>query len=240
MEIKGGLQQGILIKRYKRFLADIETTSGDVITIHCPNTGSMTNCQDPGSKVWYSTSANPKRKYPNTWEIVQPENGAFIGINTGLSNLLVKEGIENGVVKELAGYSAIRSEVKYGDQNSRVDLLLEYGSGSEQFLSYVEVKNVSLCVGEGLGLFPDAKTLRGQKHLQELMAMTSEGHRAALVFCVQHSEIDKVSPADEVDPDYGRLLREAKARGVELIAYQARFDVTESRIVLHKKLPIQC
>lgn len=236
MIVSGGLQKGRLIKRYKRFLADITTEEGKEITIHCPNTGAMTNCQEPGSVVWYSTSANPKRKYPNTWEIVQTPD-ATIGINTGLSNHLVREAISNGLVTELDDYKTLRSEVKYGEQNSRVDLLLE---NSQQQLPdcYVEVKNVSLCIGGGAGIFPDAKTVRGQKHLQELTLMKEQGLRAALVFCVQHTEIKTVSPADAIDPEYGRLLRIAAAAGVEIFAYGAEFDFESASIVLNKSLPV--
>jgi sugar fermentation stimulation protein A len=238
VNLKGGLERGVLIKRYKRFLADIETSKGKRITIHCPNTGAMTNCQEPGSSVWYSTSENLKRKYPNTWELVQAVNGPLIGINTGLSNHLVKEALVSGTISELSGYSSIRSEVKYGEQNSRIDFLVEYPDRSPTTSCYVEVKNVSLCVGDGEGIFPDAKTLRGQKHLQELMAMSALGHRAVLVFCVQHSAITSVGPADAIDPEYGRLLRQAKASGVELIAYQAIFDIGNADIRLWKRLPV--
>lgn len=238
MKLKRGLERGVLIKRYKRFLADIETSNGKRITIHCPNTGAMTNCQEPGSSVWYSTSENLKRKYPNTWELVQAENGPMIGINTGLSNHLVKEAIVSGTISELSGYSSIRSEVKYGEQNSRIDFLVEYPDRSPTTCCYVEVKNVSLCVGNGEGIFPDAETLRGQKHLQELMAMSALGHRAVLVFCVQHTAITSVGPADAIDPEYGRLLRQARESGVELIAYQAIFDIGNASIRLCKSLPV--
>jgi sugar fermentation stimulation protein A len=238
VKLKGGLERGTLIKRYKRFLADIETSNGKLITIHCPNTGAMTNCQEPGSSVWYSTSENLKRKYPNTWELVQAVNGPLIGINTGLSNHLVKEALVSGTISELSGYSSIRSEVKYGEQNSRIDFLVEYSDRSPTTSCFVEVKNVSLCVGDGEGIFPDAETLRGQKHLQELMAMSALGHRAVLVFCVQHSAITSVGPADAIDPEYGRLLRQAKASGVELIAYQAIFDIGNADIRLWKRLPV--
>lgn len=238
MIIKGGLERAVLIKRYKRFLADVETSNGNVITIHCPNTGAMTNCQEPGSSVWYSTSDNPKRKYPNTWELVQALNGPTIGINTSLSNHLVKEALVAGTISELSGYSSIRSEVKYGEQNSRIDFLVEYSNRSPTTSCYVEVKNVSLCVGNGEGIFPDSQTLRGQKHLQELMTMRTLGHRAVLIFCVQHSAIASVSPADAIDPEYGRLLRQAEAAGVELLAYQAEFDIANSSIRLCNKLPV--
>ncbi len=194
----------------------------------------------PGGRVWYSTSANPNRKYPNTWEFLQSETGGLIGINTGIANALVREAIENKVIASLRGYDQLKSEVKYGAQNSRIDFLLERtepsGSGSS---CYIEVKNVSLCVGDGLGLFPDAVTTRGQKHLEELIAMVDAGHRAVLLFCVQHSEIEKVSPADCIDPHYGRLLRQAAEKGVELLAYRARMTMAAASVSLDAELAIE-
>ena len=141
MKFPAKLTEGRLIKRYKRFLADVEMEDGQIITVHVPNTGSMKSCCEPGSKVWLSCSDNPKRKYAHTWEMVETGSGALVGINTGLSNLLVKEGVEQGIIKELQGYSTIRKEVRYGRENSRIDLLLENG---EKERCYVEVKNVTL------------------------------------------------------------------------------------------------
>ncbi len=231
MIFANGLEQGTLIKRYKRFLADIVTQEGKEITIHCPNTGSMKNCMDEGSTVWYSRSKNPKRKYPNTWEFVKSGGEHIIGINTGLANSLVAEALENEKIKELKGFSSTRREVKYGDQNSRIDFLLSHGDANKKSC-YVEVKNVSLHIGRGQGLFPDAVSERGQKHLQELMTMVKLGNRAVLLFCVQHSAIQVVSPADEIDAQYGKLLREAAAAGVEVIAYGADFKLSNAEVVL--------
>lgn len=239
MKYSSGLKAGFLIKRYKRFLADVELIDGSVITMHCPNTGSMKNCMIPGGRVWYSTSTNAQRKYPNTWEFLESPDGGLIGINTGISNALVKEAIEGNVIASLQGYDQIKSEVKYGEQNSRIDFLLENKRGlGAEVACYVEVKNVSLCVDSGLGLFPDAVTKRGQKHLQELISMVKSGYRAVLVFCVQHSEIQSVSPADSIDPEYGRLLRQAKETGVELLAYRASMDMAAARVTLKEELPI--
>lgn len=238
MQFAPELKPGILEKRYKRFLADVRLQDGNTITVHCPNTGSMMNCQQPGSRVWFSSSDNPKRKYPCTWQIVEVENSWLVGINTGLANTLVREAIESGVVEQLQGYSNIRTEVAYGEQNSRIDILLEQERANNLSLCYVEVKNVSLGVGDGLGVFPDAVTSRGQKHLLELMHMRKQGHRAVLFFCVQHTGIDRVSPADDIDPEYGRLLREANSQGVELLAYAAEFDIRRSRIELRRQLPV--
>lgn len=212
------LIEGRLIQRYKRFLADVELADGSVITAHCPNTGSMKNCATPGSRVWLHDSQNPKRKYPLGWELVEVEPGALACINTGRANGLVREGIEQGVVSQLQGYAGIRSEVKYGAENSRIDLLLQ-GEGLPD--CWVEVKNVTLLEDNGWGSFPDAVTARGAKHLRELMAMVAQGDRAVLLFCVPHGGIERVRPADHVDPKYGQLLREAAQAGVEVLAYGA-------------------
>lgn len=238
MQLQKKLQTGVLLKRYKRFLADITTESGESITIHCPNTGSMKNCQEPGSKIWYSDSENPKRKYACTWELVEVDNKHIVGINTGLANKLVHEAIASNRIIELTAYKTIRTEVAYGEQKSRIDLLLEGTASDPNALCYVEVKNVSLGLGDGLGSFPDAVTTRGQKHLQELLHMHTLGHRAVLLFCVQHSGIQRIIPADEIDPEYGRLLREVVSKGVEVLAYRADFDVQNSSVTLREKVPV--
>jgi sugar fermentation stimulation protein A len=236
MKFNETLQEGILIERYKRFLADIKTASGELVTLHCPNTGSMKNCKTPGSRVWYSTSDNPKRKYPHTWEVVETEQRHLVGINTNLANALVSESIESGLITELSGYSEIKKEVPYGNEKSRVDLLLCNNVDPKIPDCYVEVKNVSLGTEEGLGLFPDAVTTRGQKHLRELIDMKAGGNRAALVFCVQHTGINRLEPADSIDPDYGKLLRVAKTKGVELLAYRAQ--ITSEEITLVGNIPV--
>jgi sugar fermentation stimulation protein A len=220
---------GRLLRRYKRFLADVELPDGTMVTAHCPNSGSMMGCAAPGSQVLLSSSDNPARKLPYTWELVLAD-GCWVGINTGLPNRLVREGIEQGIVTELQGYGRIRSEVCYGAERSRIDLLLE-----EPGLCYVEVKNVTL-VQDGVARFPDAATERGQKHLRELMAMVDSGARSVNFFVVQRADARAVAPADAIDPVYGRLLRRAAAAGVELLAYQAR--VTPGEIVLCQPLPI--
>ena len=232
MKFSPPLLRGTLVKRYKRFLADVELENGDQLTIHCPNTGSMKNCNDPGSEVWFSDSQNPQRKYQYTWEIVAVDDGAAkAGINTGLANKLVKEAIEVGVISELQGYDSLRTEVKYGAENSRIDILLE----REGEQCFVEVKNGTL--GEGkICYFPDAVTERGRKHLRELAAMVEEGHRAVMLFCVQHTGVNEVRPADHIDQKYGEALRVAVEQGVEVLAYQA--DIDEQEIILIKQLPV--
>ncbi|UFS70558.1 DNA/RNA nuclease SfsA [Geomonas sp. RF6] len=223
------LLQGTLIRRYQRFLADVQLDSGEVVTAHCANTGSMMGCALPGSRVLLSVSTSAKRRYPHSWELVEAD-GCWVGINTSLPNRLVREAIEEGVIAELCGYETIRCEVPYGAA-SRVDLLLCGSRG----VCYVEVKNVTL-VRERVALFPDAVTTRGQRHLQELMETVRLGHRAANVFVVQREDADSFSPAAAIDPEYALLLRVAADSGVELLAYQAL--VTPGEIRLVRSLPV--
>jgi len=226
------LESGILLKRYKRFLVDVKV-GNDEFTIHCPNTGSMKNCIAERGPCWFSRSANKKRKYPCTLEITTTPDSFLAGVNTHRANSLVKEGIENSVVDELQGYDRLRTEVKYGEENSRIDLLLERGDEC----CYVEVKNVTLAMGGGAGMFPDAVTTRGTKHLRELIQMVNEGHRAVLFFCVQHTGIGKVTPADDIDPEYGRTFRKAVEAGVEVLAYRAKLSPEE--IVLTHRVAVE-
>lgn len=223
------LMEGRLIKRYKRFLADVLCPDGTVITVHCPNSGSMKGCAVPGSRVFLSRSDRPGRKYPCTWELAEID-GVMVGLNTGLPNRLVHEAIANGTIAELQGYATIRPEVPYGE-NSRVDLLLEGADGR----CFVEVKNVTL-VENGQALFPDAVTERGQKHLRELMKVVQDGDRGVIFFTVQRSDAHSVAPADAIDPEYGRLLRHALVNGVEALAYQAEVNCREIRLI--KRLPV--
>jgi sugar fermentation stimulation protein A len=228
MKLPTPLHAGRLINRYKRFLADIQLESGEVITAHCPNSGSMLGCAEPGSQVIVSHSDNPSRKLAYTWQLVKVMSG-WVGINTGLPNRLVLEGIINGQIQELGGYTDIRGEVPYG-LNSRIDLLLRRPAE----LCYVEVKNVTLR-RDKLALFPDSVTTRGQKHLRELMAEKHAGHRAVAFFLVQRGDCVSVGPADTIDPTYGRLLREAAVAGVELLAYTA--VVSDNEILVSHRLP---
>jgi sugar fermentation stimulation protein A len=233
MDFTQTLTEGRLLRRYKRFLADIELANGEVVTAHTANTGSMTGCADPGSRVWLSRSDNPRRKLAHTWELVQTAAGTLVGINTMWPPRLVKEGIEQGIVNELQGYHNIRAEVRYGSENSRVDLLLEDQSGQQ---CYVEVKNVTAISEKGVALFPDAPSVRGQKHLRELMAVVTAGYRAVIFFVVQREDAVGVSPHVQVDPVYGQLLRDAIEQGVEAIAYQAAVSI--KRVRLEKRLPV--
>ena len=230
MKIVPALLPGLFIKRYKRFFVDIRTAQGETITIHCPNTGSMKHCQQSESPCWYSLSDNPKRKLAGTLEIVTSAFGNLAGVNTARPNHLVREAIEADLVPELRGYEVIRSEVRYGEEKSRIDLLLEGESGC----CYVEVKNVTLDCGNGRAQFPDAVTSRGSKHLRELIAMVAAGHRAVLFFCVQLSGVEEVSVAADIDPTYAQTLNMAIAQGVEVLAWQA--DLSEHSISLIRPL----
>ncbi len=234
------LQSATLLKRYKRFLVDVRLANGSQTTLHCPNTGSMKNCQPEFATVWYSRSDNPKRKFPCTWELV--EVPVHFGnkitqtracINTGRANSLVEEALANKVIPALAGYSLIRREVKYGQEGSRIDFLL-----TEDDLPncYIEVKSVTLAMGDGRGEFPDAVTTRGQKHLRELMDVVSRGDRAVLLYCVQHTGIERVSPADSIDPVYGELLRQAMTAGVEVLVWGC--SITPEVITLDRELAL--
>ena len=226
MRFNQALVQGTLIKRYKRFLADVELDDGSIVTAHTPNTGSMLGCCEPGSPVWLSNSGNPKRKYALSWELVEAIPGVIVGINTGLPNKLIGEAIQNGTIKELQGYDIIREEVRYGTENSRIDLLLERGEKPD---CYVEIKNVTLA-REGIGYFPDAVSERGSKHLRELAQVVTEGKRAVICFCVQRKDVYEVRPADSIDKKYGVTLRQAIDAGVEAVAWRAHVSTDEIRI----------
>ena len=217
-----GLVHARLIKRYKRFLADVRLDNGEVITVHCPNTGSMKNCVEENAEIWLSDSDNPKRKYRYTWEYLSTSRGNCIGVNAGKANQLVQAAIRDDLVRELAGYETIRPEVIYGDENSRIDLLLQDTKRED---CYVEVKSVTLLeepTALGIGYFPDAVSERGAKHLRELIRVSQSDARSVLFFCVQHTGIKEVRPADHIDVGYGKLLRQAMDSGVEVLAYKVR------------------
>ncbi|HDL19586.1 MAG TPA: DNA/RNA nuclease SfsA [Bacteroidetes bacterium] len=228
MKFEKNLIKGKLIKRYKRFLADIQLEDSHVITAHCPNSGSMMGLLDEGNDVYVWQSDNPKRKLKYSWELVQ-SNGTLVGINTMRPNYLVKEAIEAGVIAELQGYPSLKMEVKYG-QKSRLDMLLENSRKC-----YVEVKNVTLVKGD-IALFPDSVTSRGAKHLDELLHIIREGNRAVVVFVVQREDAVKFVPAIKIDPVFSGKLKDVLSEGVEALAYQAVVSKTEIKIV--RKLPV--
>ncbi|MCH8542713.1 MAG: DNA/RNA nuclease SfsA [Alcanivorax sp.] len=238
MKFDPPLRRGRLVKRYKRFMADIITEDGQALTLHCPNTGSMKHCTPDNAPVLFSDSGNPKRKYRHTWEAVQVAHGHWAGINTARTNALVAEAIAGQRVPGLSP-EGLRREVTFGD--SRFDLasggapLGGIPSGGAPFDgapdTFIEVKNVTLGGGDdepdhGLIRFPDAVTLRGQKHLRTLMEVVAGGRRAVLFFCVQHTGAQQVAPADDIDPAYGRLLREAVEAGVEVMAWRTTISPT--------------
>jgi sugar fermentation stimulation protein A len=231
MQFSSSLIQGTLIKRYKRFLADVQLTDGSIVIAYCPNTGAMTGCAEPGWQVWLSPSNNPKRKLLYTWEVVLSDQLHWIGINTHKANVLVKEAIQQNKISELLGYQTLQAEVKCGEENSRIDFLL---TDFDKADCYVEVKSVTLLDNDA-GYFPDAKTLRGQKHLRELSLIASQGKRAVLFFCVQHSGIQSVQVAKIIDPDYAKALKQAMLSGVQILCYGCK--INSEKIYINQSLP---
>lgn len=231
MRFPAPLHPARLVRRYKRFLADVLLDAGEATTAHCANPGAMLGLAAPGSRVWLSLSDDPKRKLRYSWEIVEADGG-LVGINTAHPNALVAEAIAAGVVPELVGYDSLRREVKYG-RNSRVDILLEGGGRPP---AYVEVKNVHLMRTSGLAEFPDSVTVRGAKHLDELGDMVETGHRAVMVFLVQRTDCHRLSLAADLDPTYAAAWRRAAARGVETLALACR--ITPEEIVAERAIPI--
>jgi sugar fermentation stimulation protein A len=211
MQFPQQLVQARLIKRYKRFLADVELPDGSVVVAHCANSGSMLGCKEPGSLVYLSPNTNPKAKLDWRWEMLEVD-GALVGINTSHPNRLVEAAIQDGTIRELQNYAEMKREVKYG-VNSRIDILL-YDPG----LCYVEVKNVTLKVGFE-ARFPDAVTARGTKHLTELIRMVEEGHRAVMLYLVQRSDCSLFRPQYDIDPTYAAGLEAAHMAGVEVLCY---------------------
>lgn len=214
IEFESPLLPGRLVRRYKRFFADVLLDDGREVTVHCPNTGSMLRCGDELSRVWVTLENRPGRKLPGTWELVETQDGALACVHSARANKVVARALEGGMITPLSGYQHQRAEVCLQPGGSRFDFLL-----SDPGECVVEVKSVTLGLPHRLGAFPDAVSIRGQKHLRELMSVVDAGKRACLVFCVMHSGIDRVRPADDIDPAYGQVLRQAMAHGVEVIAW---------------------
>ena len=228
---------GTLIERYKRFMADVRLDAGETVTAHCANPGAMLGLTEPGSRVWLSRAANPKRKLAYTWELVQPTGAAdgpdsLVGINSMRPNAIAEEAIRAGAIAELTGYAEVRREVRYGE-NSRIDLLLE---APDRAPCYVEVKNVHLCRTRGLAEFPDSVTARGAKHLVELTRMVQAGHRAVMLYVVQRTDCDRFAVSADIDPAYGAGLAAAKQSGVEALCYACA--ITPEAITLDRALPV--
>ena len=229
MEFQEKLIHGTLIKRYKRFLADVMLDNGDEVTAHCTNSGSMKSCLENGAEVYLTPVTDPKRKTRFTWEMIKI-NGDWVGINTGNPNKLAFEAISKGEIPGLENYTTVLREVKFGD--SRFDVFAE----NESEKCFVEVKNVTLKEGK-YALFPDAVTTRGQKHLKTLMEVKKQGMRAVMLYIVQRTDVEIFAPAVEIDPVYAKVLKEAFVAGIEVIAMQAK--VTPEKIELVKKLPVE-
>ena len=214
---KTGLVSGTLIQRYKRFLADVRLDDGCVVTAHCTNTGSMKTCWEPGDRVLLETAANPNRKLKFTWLAVE-RPGGWVGVETGMPNRVVAEAAQRDALPGLPGLHGVRTEVKYGAENSRIDVLALDGGDRQVF---IEVKNTTLKAG-AWALFPDAITERGTKHLRELQAMVREGHRAAIAFFVHRSDVDRFDAAREIDPAYALELDRAAETGVKILPLAVR------------------
>jgi sugar fermentation stimulation protein A len=225
------LTNGKILRRYKRFLADVELPGGEVVTAHCPNSGSMKACAEPGRPVYLSRANNPKRKLSYTWELIQMP-GSLVGVNTLLPNRLVHAAISDGRIEPLAGYSKIQREVSVGN-HSRIDLMLS-GGGARP--CYVEVKNCTW-VDEGVARFPDAVTARGRKHMAALQTLSQQGFRAVVFFLIQRMDARVFMPAEKLDPDYAAALRQAVGEGVEVLAYDA--DLTLEDIKLRRPVAIE-
>ena len=225
------LIQGTLIKRYKRFLADVELNDGTIVTAHCPNTGSMAGCSKPGRPVYLSSHNNPKRKLKYTWELIKMPT-SLVGVNTLVPNRLVVESIKAGVVPELSGYDSVDREVKI-NEHTRLDFVLtSHGKKS----CYGEIKNCTL-VNDGVAAFPDAVTARGLKHINELEALVESGHRCVMFYFIQRMDARVFNPADHIDPEYGKGLRRAVRNGVEMLAYDVQIDLKGIR--LNQRIPCQ-
>ncbi|MBW2516664.1 MAG: DNA/RNA nuclease SfsA [Deltaproteobacteria bacterium] len=220
-----------LLKRYKRFLADVKLKNGETITVHCPNTGSMAGCCEPGRTVYLSFHDNPGRKYNYTWELIAMPT-SLVGVNTLIPNRLVGQSIEQQLIPELAQFSKVKREVRIGE-HSRIDLLLTGSSGQR---CYIEIKNCTL-VNDGVAQFPDAVTARGLRHIIELEKRVKAGHRAMMFYFIQRMDARVFRPADHIDSDYGHRLRQAAAKGVEVIAYDVRISL--QGIELNRNIPCE-
>ena len=230
---QGKLQGGVLQRRYKRFLADVVLDSGEEVTVHCPNTGAMTGCAEPGSRVWLSVSANPKRKYRMSWELLETGSGAMVCIHSALANTLVNEVLLAGGVSALAGYTEWQREKKLAS-GSRIDFFAPATKGLPA--CYVEVKSVTLDCGGGLGAFPDAVSKRASRHVEDLLVLHQQGALVVLLFAVLHEGIRRVTTAAHIDPVYARVLVDAASAGLKVLALKA--DISTERMVLCGELPV--
>ncbi len=231
MFFEPALIKGTLVKRYKRFLADVVLESGELVTAHCPNTGAMTGCAEPGYTVYLSESNNPKRKLKYTWELAQTNEGDFIGINTHNANKLVAEALNNKVLDSFTSCCDWKAEVTPPTMTSRFDFAIQYDHAT----SFLEVKSVTLNRA-GKGYFPDAVTTRGAKHCKELATLASSGIETSLLFCVQHTGVTSVHLAEDIDPNYAAAVRDAKDAGVRILAAACKID--KQKILINHELPV--
>lgn len=233
MRFQTPLEPATLIRRYKRFLADIRLEDGREVTAHCANPGSMMGLADPGARIWVEPNDDPKKKLKYGWRLVDHGDGQFTGVDTSLPNKALKAALSAGEIPELAAYDIVRPEQKYG-QNSRIDFLLQ---GTDLPDAYVEVKSVTLSRQNGLAEFPDSVTARGTKHLQDLTAMAQTGHRAVLFYLVQRTDCTAVTVAADIDPTYANALMMARVHGLEVLAYDCA--ITPEEITLNRALPLR-
>lgn len=225
MKFKAPLLRGSLIKRYKRFLADVLLEDGRTVTAHCANPGAMLGLKTKGSEVWLAPALNPKRKLPFSWELIKADQ-TLVGINTMLPNKLVEEALDDDLIEELVGYQRLLKEVKYGT-NSRIDFLLK-SQGRRH--CYLEVKNVHLCRQKNLAEFPDSVTARGAKHLAELTRMVQNGQRAVILYIAQRSDCKRFTIAEDLDPKYKQASVFACKQGVEIYSYYCKVSTNEIKI----------
>jgi sugar fermentation stimulation protein A len=235
MRFSAPLVEGRLVRRYKRFLSDVELHTGEMVTAHCANPGSMLGLTTPGSRVWLSRSDNPKRKLAFSWELIEVDLGrgaTLVGINTSSPNGAVASAIQNDLIPELTGYASLRREVRYGG-NSRIDILLEDEARPP---CYVEIKNVHLMREAGLAEFPDSVTARGAKHLAALSQMAAASARAVMVYFVQRGDADAFALAEDIDPTYAAAFRAAAASGVEALALVSSLSL--EGLSPHRPIPL--
>jgi len=231
MRFQTPLVQAVLLRRYKRFLADIRLTDGREVTAHCPNPGSMLGLADPGASIWVEPNEDPRKKLKFGWRLVDLSGGDFVCVDTGLANRIVRNALEARTIPELAAYDRVRPEQAYGTA-SRVDFLL---SGASLPDAYVEVKSMTLSRAPGQAEFPDSVTARGTKHLGELAEMAQSGHRAVLLYLVQRTDTQAVTVAQDIDPAYAKALQTARAAGVTVMSYRA--NITPQEITIGHSLP---
>lgn len=232
MRFDSPLIAGELQRRYQRFLGEVILDSGEKIIAYIPNTGSLKGCLSPKARVGLTVNDDPGRKYPHTIQLIQ-DHSTWVGINTQWANALVSEAIKKQIIPDLTGYDDMLAEQPYGSENSRIDWVLRHSQRSD---CYIEVKNVTASLEKRQSNFPDAVTLRGQKHLRELMRLIPDGDRAVLFFCIQRDDVDCWAPADNIDPRYCELLRQAVAMGVEVLAY--RSEVNEWGVTIKDRIPV--